>query len=163
MRTYLEHLKTMDENTLVILTDSRSVLCCRPYTQFNKAFTSYGRDIVVGMEMFCDNLLDDSASPHQTCTPLTQYWKYNNVQSTPVRKYVNDGLIAGKAKALVQLFTFLLENKCGQLQMGLGKYMNTHPEYSTSTCGFTIVCRTFWSWCILSAHSINRQGAKGNL
>ena len=128
MRTYLEHLKTMDENTLVILTDSRSVLCCRPYTQFNKAFTSYGRDIVVGMEMFCDNLLDDSASPHQTCTPLTQYWKYNNVQSTPVRKYVNDGLIAGKAKALVQLFTFLLENKCGQLQMGLGKYMNTHPE-----------------------------------
>lgn len=128
IRTYLEHLRTLDENALVIIANSRSVLCCRPHSQFKKAFTSFNRDIVVGMEMFCDNILNDNATSHETCTPLTQYWKHHAIQSLPIRKYVNEGLIVGKVKALAHMFTFLVENRCNQLQMGLGTYMNTHPD-----------------------------------
>ena len=132
MRAYLSILKTLDPNKVVLLTDARDVICCRSATSFMDAFNYYKSDLIVCMELICDNLIeqpDDYIGAQ--CHPIRNYWKHHNI-STPRRQFVNNGLIAGKAHKLIELLQYGIDNKFKDDQKALGSFINTFPQGITT-------------------------------
>lgn len=107
---YHEYLKTIDPERLVILSDSRDVFCVRSPEHFVKAFNSFKKPLLVSLEIFCQGYPDDRAvldtSKIWQCVPLNEYWKHQKEKPT-VRRYVNGGLNAGKAKDLLEYFEWV--------------------------------------------------------
>jgi hypothetical protein len=128
MRKYLEEVSVLKEDQLVVFTDARDVFAVRPPNEFTKAFRSFGKQIVVSMELFCEGHLAEEKSKGFQCVPLTNYWKHLGVVEKPERKFVNNGLVAGYAKALKEMLTWILDHKYKDDQLGLGNYMNTFPD-----------------------------------
>jgi len=130
MTGYLNFLKTLHHEQLVILSDARDVICVRPPKAFSKGFAFFKKPIVVSMELFCEGHLippDDHLLKMWQCLPLNKYWAYHNIKN-PKRKYVNAGLIAGKVNALIEMYEWILKNKFKDDQLGLGHFMVTFPE-----------------------------------
>lgn len=129
INAYNNFLKTIDDNRIVIISDARDVVCLRGPKAFTKGFESFNRDMVVSMEIFCGGYYDVPADFRCVqCKPLTEYWKYYSITSLPIRKYVNSGLMAGKASALKHCLSWIIDNKFTDDQLGLGNYMITFPE-----------------------------------
>lgn len=134
MDAYSRHLRTLDDNQVVVITDARDVLCVRQPYAFLEGFRECKRDIAVSMELFCGGKFD-VADNYQNiqCVPLTNYWKYNPTKN-PIRKFVNSGLIAGKVSALKHMYDWIIEHKFTDDQYALGSYMNTFPEHVYADC-----------------------------
>lgn len=127
---YLEFLKTLPKEKVVVLMDSRDVFCTRNSMFFMKEFKKLKYDIAVSLEIWCDKSLDVVTEYQPQCLPLVNYWKYHNVKQWPIRKYVNSGLIVGKVEELIKMLTFCSENlnKFQDDQVLVGLYMNNYPQ-----------------------------------
>jgi hypothetical protein len=131
MNKIIAYKKVCDEladDRLVVFSDARDVFCVRPPKAFRDGFASFGRDIVVSTEIFSDTYIDkpDDAQ-HFKSVPLHAYYRHHGL--TPgIRKYINSGLIAGKAAALRHMWTWILEQKFNDDQFGIHVYANTFPE-----------------------------------
>jgi hypothetical protein len=126
---YNNFLSSIDPDTIVILSDARDVLCVRSTKAFMEVFSSFRTDFVVCMELFCGgkpDVADDFV--HWQCAPLVNYWKYHNIRELPHRKFVNSGLIAGRASSILKWLQFTIENKYEDDQYALCQYINKHPE-----------------------------------
>ena len=68
-------------------------------------------------------------SEGSNCPNLSEYW--GNVKR-PKRQFVNTGLIAGKAKDLLEMYNWcinwVVENNVNDDQIAMGNYMNSFPE-----------------------------------
>ena len=49
MKAYKERLETVEDQEIVILTDARDVFCLRSPRAFERAFSSFQKDMVVSM------------------------------------------------------------------------------------------------------------------
>jgi hypothetical protein len=128
MKCYLRELTTLKEDQVVVLSDARDVFAVRPPNEFIKGFLSYGGRVVVSMELFCEGYMADDRTTGGQCIPLTNYWRHYNLTEQPHRRYVNMGLIAGYAKDLKQLLSWILEHKYTDDQLGLCNYLNAFPH-----------------------------------
>jgi len=154
-----EYLRTLNPERLVILSDARDVFCVRSPKYFEKAFNSFGKPVLVSLEIFCQGYPDDRAvlDPKKIwqCVPLNHYWSQQTKKS-PFRKYVNSGLIAGKVKDLIIYFNWVSESGWTDDQASLGDYMNKFPDrvagdidanvLHTSTFGVTYSASTKKQW-----------------
>ena len=124
-----KELGTLPEGQIVVLSDSRDVVCVRSPKAFIDGFNSFNKDIVVSMELFCDGFIDELDNcEHVQCTPLTKYWKHHKITHLPSRKFVNAGLICGKAIALKTMLDWVINNNYNDDQLGIGNYINNFPD-----------------------------------
>ena len=126
---YLNFLNTLPKNKLVIVSDARDVLCVRSPKAFFEAFSTFKSNLVVSAELFCCGKFDvpDTFLGTQ-CIPLTNYWKYHNTKSMPMRKFVNSGLIAGRVENIIGWLQWAVNNKFEDDQLSLCEYINNFPE-----------------------------------
>lgn len=130
MNAYNTFLNTLSDDKLVILTDARDVICCRGPKAFLEGFNSFRKEIVVSMELFCDGKLEPLSNHRAAqCKPLNEYWTHHKITVLPDRKFVNNGLVAGRVKALKVYFKWILEQKFKDDQLALGSYINTFPDH----------------------------------
>jgi hypothetical protein len=126
---YMNYIKTLEPNQLIILSDARDVVCLRGPKAFLNGFNSFNKDMVVSMELLCGGQFD---TPHDCicsqCTPLTEFWNYHEITVLPDRKYVNSGLVAGKASAVLDWLEWSIANNFKDDQLALGKYINAFPN-----------------------------------
>jgi hypothetical protein len=126
---YYEMLLTLPADKIVVLSDCWDVVCCRNVKAFMAAYASMKSDFIVSMELFCNSTTDIVTTPAPACMPLTTYWKHHTNGIYPLRKYVNSGLIVGKASCLMHFYKYVMEKKAGSSdQISLGCYMNDYPE-----------------------------------
>ena len=126
---YANFIKTLDPTQLIIVSDARDVVCLRGPKAFKKGFESFNKDLVVSMETTCCGLFTPKPeSKCVQCVHLTEYWKYNSVTNLPDRKYVNSGLVAGKAAAVLDWLEWSITNKYNDDQYALGSYINAFPQ-----------------------------------
>jgi len=122
-------LAELHPDAVVIVSDARDVMCLRGPTAFMEAFCTLRKDIVLSMELLCGINIDVSDNfKHFQCKPITNYWKFHNISKLPLRKFVNAGLIAGKAGKLLKFYEWALDNKFEDDQLALGHYVNKYPE-----------------------------------
>lgn len=127
MHAYLNILKTLPLNKVVVLTDARDVICCRSSSAFMDAFHSFSSDMVVCMELMCDNRLEQPSDYiGYQCHPISNYWKFHS-RLPPPRKYVNNGLVTGKVHKLIEVLQYGINNKYSDDQYALGSFINKHP------------------------------------
>ena len=126
---YNAFLSSIDPETIVVLSDARDVVCVRSPKAFIEAYSSFQTDFIVSMELFCGGKTDvtDEFVDAQ-CVPLVNYWKHYNILELPFRKFVNSGLIAGKAGSILKWLQFTIENKYDDDQFALCQYINKYPE-----------------------------------
>lgn len=142
---YNNFLKTLEPTTIVVLSDARDVVCVRGPKAFLEGWKTFQKDIVVSMELFCDTKTDvpDDYKGGQ-CVSLTNYWKSCGITHLPPRKFVNAGLIAGRANELCRWLQWTLDNNYKDDQLALGNYMNTYPErIATDTSARLLHSSTF--------------------
>jgi len=128
---YKKYLDEINPDSLVILSDARDVICMRSPAAFKEAFLSFGKDIVVSMELFCDGTMSPDTDHEKKaiqCVPLHKFWQHHNATRLPNRKFVNSGLMAGKASVLSEMLQWLINQRCENDQLGVGHYMNAFPE-----------------------------------
>lgn len=125
---YLLSVSELPDHTLVVLSDARDVLCMRNPDAFKTAFLSFGERILISAEMFCEGHMNEDRTTGWQCIPLTNYWKHYAIEVKPYRKFANSGLIAGYAKDLKTMFSWILENNYKDDQLGVCNYVNRFPE-----------------------------------
>jgi len=125
---YKAMLETLPADKVVVLTDSRDVVCCRNVKAFMEGFASLESNFIVSLEAFCNQTSDQVTGRDLQCVPLTTYWKHRNVTTWPVRKYVNSGLIAGKVANILEFFNYSIEKEFKDDQVAFGTFMNEYPE-----------------------------------
>lgn len=132
---YLEEIKriaTVDPDRICVVADCRDVLCVRTPYAFTDAFNEFDKDIVVSGEIFCGG--DPNPKPGVNCVDLTEYWNANGFEgdNIPIRRFVNAGLISGKASALIEMYEWIVktgvEESMRDDQVLMGKYINAHPD-----------------------------------
>ena len=131
-----------NEERIYVISDARDVFCLRPADNFEESFIhlvggeeNAKNKMVVSMEIFCDGKTDvpEEYVGHQ-CVSLKKYWEHHHIESKnllPIRKFVNSGLICGKAKVLNEFYKFYVNNHKfhkGDDQLALGLFMNLFPE-----------------------------------
>lgn len=121
-----QFLQTLPEDKIVVVSDTRDVVCCRTSKQFMQAFTSKQTDFLVSMEVLCHGKFE-SEVPRGPCVPLTNYWKQTTRAYKPLRKFVNAGLLCGKVSAVKAFYTWLTQKGYKDDQVALGNYMNANP------------------------------------
>jgi hypothetical protein len=128
VRAYLSVCDKFDAEQVLIFSDARDVLAVRPPKAFSEAFAYFKSDIIVSGEIFCDGKTErpDDYIGYQ-CVSLFPYFKANNM-TTPIRKFVNSGLIAGKASHLKLMWAWIIDKGFDDDQLGVGSYMNTFPH-----------------------------------
>jgi len=119
-------LDTLPTDKVVVISDTRDVVCCRTSKHFLQAFSSKKKDISVSMELFCFNEFDADAE-RGNCVPLTKYWLETKPSVKPLRKFVNAGLICGRAGALRKFYTYAVNKGYLDDQIVLGRYINEYP------------------------------------
>jgi len=125
---YRDAVAALSPETLVILSDARDVLCVRGPKAFTKAFSSFGKELLVSTELLCGGHFD--VPPDFKCVqsiPLNEYWSHCGITSLPDRKFVNSGLIAGEAKAVLAFLEWSIRGKFTDDQYALCSYVNTFP------------------------------------
>ena len=139
---YFNYLLELPTNKVVVLVDSRDVLCCRSPKSFLDKITPIINEnkIIVSAELFLHGHIDWSEHKIKEVIeqnprffwqgiPLTRYMEFYGIDKTTYhRKYVNSGLIAGKACDLLEAFRWIRENNFVDDQLGLATYTNTFPE-----------------------------------
>lgn len=121
MQVYADALRDLSPNDIVVLVDAYDVLCLRCGLDFDKTFRSFGVDLVLSAENLCGG----------NCTPLDRWWNLNPQVFSKGPRYVNCGMMAGTAAALLQLWEWCLLNNYEDDQIALGCYMNSFPTRCT--------------------------------
>lgn len=138
---YYTYLKTLPENKVVILSDSRDVFCLRDSTLFMEKISNIIENkIIISAEMYLlghmnwtkeqmeKQIFKDPNFFYQGI-PLDNYWLYyNKTDDLPMRKYVNSGLIVSRVKNLINAFKWILDNNYVDDQLGFACYINKFPQ-----------------------------------
>ncbi|MFY7728210.1 MAG: hypothetical protein ACOVRN_01690 [Flavobacterium sp.] len=149
--TYL--CENTDDNTIVVLSDSRDVFCCRtPQFFIDKISDKIDRQIIVSAELFLHGHIEWTKekqskvlheNPHffWQGIPLDNYWSYYNISNDqlPLRKYVNAGLIIGKSCNLKMALKWILDNNYTDDQLGMSNYTNIFPDRVYLDCSASIL------------------------
>lgn len=138
---YYNFLQTFPEDKIVILSDARDVFCLRDSQLFFEKIENIINDkIIISAECFLLGHLNwneeeikaaEAKDPNHFFqgVPLNSYWAYHNkTNNLPFRKYLNAGLIVGKAKNLLRAFKWIFDNNYNDDQLGLANYTNKYPE-----------------------------------
>lgn len=136
---YYDFLKTIDNpEQIIILCDSRDVLCCRSPTVFEKHFNDLCKNkVLVSAELFLlgytdwteeqfENALKRNPKFFWQGVPLWEYMKYNQLVCD--RQYVNSGLICGTVTNLITLFEWIIKKDIPDDQLAIAMYTNMFPE-----------------------------------
>jgi len=122
MTAYKTFLSSLAPEKIVVLTDTRGVFCVRQPDAFIGAFRSFNTPMVVSSEMFC-GLTMNITPGYKNNSSLDIYWK-DVVR--PDRQFVNNGLVAGTAAALLAFYKFALDGGFTDDQLALSKYVDTN-------------------------------------
>ncbi len=128
MKGYLRTVNELPDDQLVVLADARDVMCVRPPNYFRQAFLSFGGKVVVSMELMCESRLTEDKTTNVMCVPINKYYAYHNIVNKPTRRFVNSGLIAGYAKDLRHVWTWIVERNYKDDQGALCDYVNAFPQ-----------------------------------
>jgi hypothetical protein len=135
---YFNYLRTLSENKLVVLSDARDVFCLRDTTSFFDIVKDIvDSKIIISSECFLlghmnwnetqiSKELTQNPNYFYQGVPLNKYWEYYNI--SPLRKYINSGLIVGRVKQLTKAFKWIIDNNYEDDQLGFANYSNTYPE-----------------------------------
>jgi hypothetical protein len=141
--SYYNYLLQLPDEKVVLLSDARDVFCMRSPLSFMDCFKTKNIDlnekIIVSAEMFLIKHMDwtdeQMAKVKQRDpnffwqgVPLTNYWSYYKTDILPTRKYLNAGLIIGKAKMLKQAYQWIIAHNYEDDQLGFSCYTNEHPN-----------------------------------
>lgn len=123
-KAYYEELLNCEENDLIICADAYDTIPLRSYEDFKSIYNNN----------FSNNKI--VASAETNCIPgicqTIENWKgFSAIRNR--RKYVNSGLICGKAKALKKFWKLALDSDILDDQIFLGKYMNLNDDESNIT------------------------------
>ena len=126
---YYNALKELHDDKVVVVSDARDVFCLRSSKWFMHAYKSMESDFIVSTEATCSGSFDRE-EPLGNCIPVTEYWKYHNIKrdQLPNHRYVNSGLIVGKAKLIRRFFQWSIETAQTDDQIALCRYINLNPS-----------------------------------
>ena len=113
MEVYAKHVQEIAEHepeALVVCADAYDVLVLRSPEDFEKSFLEFHKDVVVSAETHCGS----------NCRKLKNY------PTDSPRKYVNAGLLCGRAKQVAKLWSSLLETNWLDDQIALSEYMDSN-------------------------------------
>jgi hypothetical protein len=114
---------------------------------FLKGFNTFKKDMVVSMELFCGGRINPPEIFNCVqCVPLTAYWRHHNVATLPHRKFANNGLVSGRAKALKACLNWIIDNNYVDDQLGLGAYMNAFPDRVAADINADILHTTMFGY-----------------
>ena len=128
------------DDKIVIFSDARDVFCLKPPDFFIQQIKDIVENkIIISAEMFLlghmdwnETQISDAIlkSPHffWQGVPLNEYWNFHKINPIPFRKYLNSGLIIGKAKHLKTSLKWILDNNITDDQLGFSMYTNKFPE-----------------------------------
>ena len=106
MDMYLETLKGLDPDTRVILSDASDVIALKgPPMDIDNNIK-----IMTGAESLCTSV----------CKPINKFIKLRNI--TGKKKFVNAGLIYGKARTLIDMYSWIIEKGFTDDQLGICTY-----------------------------------------
>jgi GR25 family glycosyltransferase involved in LPS biosynthesis len=136
---YHDITKYLPKEKVIILSDSRDVLCCRSPTSFMNKIknTTESNKIIISTELLLLGHLDWSEEEIEDKLkenpeyfwqgiPLNNYW--NKINIIPNKKYVNSGLIIGKSEKIFELFNWMKNNNYRDDQLGLSHYINNFTD-----------------------------------
>jgi len=105
---------------LVFVMDAYDVVCTKELAPgvsapaaLEAAFTALGRDMVVSAERVCLPM---------NCKPLTRWWAAQPAVQHDGYKYLNSGLVAARADALADAWTWVHDNGHADDQLGLAAW-----------------------------------------
>ena len=137
---YYHFLDKLKDDKIVVLSDSRDVFCLQNSTFFIDQIKNIVENkIIISAEMFLGGHLNWNEEQISKVlvknedffwqgVPLNEYWKFHHIDPLPFRKYLNAGLIIGKAKNLRIAFKWIIDNNFKDDQLGLSMYTNTFPH-----------------------------------
>lgn len=121
MMWYRDACAALPPNQLVALNDAYDVVALRSWRGIDDVFqtVSKGRGIVGGMETVCFG----------NCTPIDAWWKAEGrTPQQPGVKFVNGGIMIGKASALAAAYAWMIDQGATDDQMGMAAYVNAFPD-----------------------------------
>jgi hypothetical protein len=126
---YAKALSLLHPNKIVVLLDARDLICVRSPNFFIEAMGFITNlPVIVSTEFFCDAKTEVTPTyVGGQCVSLQKYWEYHSI--TPVRPFLNNGLICGQSYYLKEIFNFVLDKKYQNDQLGVGIFMNTFPQF----------------------------------
>jgi hypothetical protein len=138
-RTELIKISLENPNQLCVISDCKDVLGLRIPKHFEDIFKTFNCGVVVSGEILCAGytdykVLDPEDFKRYNCEPLEKYWESKGyiLDSLPMRKYVNAGLICGYVNNLIEMYDWVIskgrEIKLGDDQVLMGMYMNEYPQ-----------------------------------
>jgi len=138
---YYKELELLNDNKIVVLSDARDVFCLKKPDFFIQNIKDIiNTQIIISSELFLashinwtdkqiSNALAKDPFKFFQGIPLDNYWKfYKKQDDLPYRKYLNAGLIIGKASLLKKAFKWLIDNNFEDDQLGFCNYANQFPE-----------------------------------
>lgn len=143
IHSYKDYLMNLLPDKIVILSDSRDVICLRGpktlYNIINKIINN--NKIIVSAEMFLlghmdwteeqiNNKINKESNFFFQGIPLNNYWKfYGKENDLPLSKYLNSGLICGRASEIIKALNWIIENNYKDDQLGFAHYTNNFPQF----------------------------------
>jgi hypothetical protein len=115
VKSYYDHLLTLDDMTVVIIMDSYDTLMTKSSSDILSTFEAFKKPIVIGCEWWCGN--------KDNCGKVDEWWKANNKQPAH-RCYINAGVIIGQVKQLKQMYKWVLHQQFTDDQLGIASYIN---------------------------------------
>jgi len=130
MKCYYKYLSELHHNKVVVLSDARDVFCVRSSKWFMQAYASMESDFIVSAETTCSGKFEQETQLGN-CVPVTEYWKYHGIKKDqlPLHRYVNSGLIVGKAKPIREFLKWAIDTSQTDDQVALGRYINLNPSF----------------------------------
>ncbi len=128
MNCVIKSLKQLNPEQLVIICDSYDLLFCQPSKVIEERYHKLTQNkVVIGLE----SVTDVYCKFIDICIPETiKRCKIQN-RYYPDFKYINAGFIMGRAKDLLDIYTFMIRNKFKDDQKGLFTWVmnNCHRCY----------------------------------
>jgi GR25 family glycosyltransferase involved in LPS biosynthesis len=169
MKGYYNFLSdnNFSDDKIVLFSDARDVFCLKPSDFFIEQIKDIvEHKIIISAEMFLlghmewnetqiSNAIQKFPNYFWQGVPLNEYWNFHKINPLPFRKYLNAGLIIGKAKHLKKSLKWILDNNITDDQLGFSMYTNKFPDlvhldydaYFVHTMT-TYVCGSFYDYNI---------------
>jgi hypothetical protein len=140
MTQYVEALRALPSNRLVLLLDAYDMIASRPAAQLVETFRAFNRPVVVGTEWYCGS--------ETSCGRLQDSWWSAAGLSTPVHsKHVNAGCVMGAAGELLRAYEWILATGISDDQLGLASWI--------SFVGPTVVALDFGAAIVQNVHVLD--------
>lgn len=137
-RSYLFEIQKISKESpdrILVISDCRDVLCVRHSSAFIDIFKTFKKPIVCSAELFCGGapIYEGKKNSNvHNCMDISKYWNDIGVENPPARKFVNAGLISGKASALAAMFDWMVSfgdsTNLKDDQLLLGIFLNNYPD-----------------------------------